>query len=107
MYACRNCATKHGVKELLTIVDGYRESEQSWLEALNDLSWRGLTKAPKSGRRRERQILSTSSGIWRYSLATLLDGQTGNVLDKLPKSIQAQPSYKLASDLDGGNKGDG
>ena len=30
-------ATKSGDKELLTIVDGYRESEQSWLEALNDL----------------------------------------------------------------------
>jgi putative transposase len=30
-------ATKSGDKELLSIVDGYRESEQSWLEALNDL----------------------------------------------------------------------
>ena len=30
-------ATKHGDKELLAIVDGYRESEQSLLETSNDL----------------------------------------------------------------------
>ena len=36
-------ATKSGDKELLSIVDGYRESEQSWLEALNDLDY-----APRS-----------------------------------------------------------
>jgi transposase-like protein len=40
-------ATKHGEKELLTIVDGYGESEHSWLEALNDLKRRGLKIAPK------------------------------------------------------------
>jgi putative transposase len=40
-------ATKSGEKELLTIVDGYRESEQSWLEALNELKRLGLKKAPK------------------------------------------------------------
>lgn len=39
-------ATKRGEKELLTIVDGYRESEQSWLEALNDLKRRGLKASP-------------------------------------------------------------
>ena len=40
-------ATKSGDKELLALVDGYRESEQSWLEALNDLKRRGLKTAPK------------------------------------------------------------
>jgi transposase-like protein len=30
-------ATKSGEKELITIVDGYRESARSWLEALNEL----------------------------------------------------------------------
>jgi hypothetical protein len=34
-------------KELLTIVDGYRESEQSWLEALNELKRLGMKKVPK------------------------------------------------------------
>ena len=40
-------ATKSGDKELLSIVDGYRESEQSWLEALNDLKRRGLETGPR------------------------------------------------------------
>ncbi len=40
-------ATKNGDKELLAISDGYRESEQSWLELLNDLKRRGLEKPPK------------------------------------------------------------
>lgn len=39
-------ATKHGA-ELVTIVDGYRESEQSRLKALNDLKRRRLTKPPR------------------------------------------------------------
>ncbi len=40
-------ATKNGDKELLAISDGYRESEQSWLELLKDLKRRGLEAAPK------------------------------------------------------------
>jgi hypothetical protein len=40
-------ATKHGTKELVAIRDGYRESEQSWLDLLNDLKLRGLTISPK------------------------------------------------------------
>ena len=40
-------ATRQGKKELIAIVDGYRESEQSWYELLVDLKNRGLTMAPK------------------------------------------------------------
>jgi transposase-like protein len=40
-------ATADGVKELITVQDGYRESEQSWSELLLDLKQRGLTTAPK------------------------------------------------------------
>ena len=35
-------ATDKGQKELIAIADGYRESEQSWLEVLLDLKRRGL-----------------------------------------------------------------
>ena len=41
-------ATADGYKELLAVMDGCRESEQSWYELLVDLKQRGLTQAPQS-----------------------------------------------------------
>lgn len=90
-------ATKHGVKELLTIVDGYRESEQSWLEALNDLKRRGLTKAPRVA------VGDGALGFWKALPQVYGDTRwqrcwmhkTGNVLDKLPKSVQARAKDNL------------
>lgn len=90
-------ATKHGVKELLTIVDGYRESEQSWLEALNDLKRRGLTKAPRVA------VGDGALGFWKALPQVFGDTRwqrcwmhkTGNVLDKLPKSVQARAKDNL------------
>ncbi len=40
-------ATAEGHKELIAVVDGYRESKQSWCELLLDLRQRGLTRAPQ------------------------------------------------------------
>jgi transposase-like protein len=90
-------ATKHGDKELLTIVDGYRESEQSWLEALSDLKRRGLEISPKLA------VGDGALGFWK-ALPQVF-GETrrqrcwmhksGNVLDKLPKSIQARAKDNL------------
>jgi transposase-like protein len=40
-------ATAEGKKELIAVVDGYRESEQSWYELLIDLKQRGLNIEPK------------------------------------------------------------
>lgn len=40
-------ATADGKKELIAVVDGYRESEQSWCELLIGLKQRGLALAPK------------------------------------------------------------
>lgn len=40
-------ATAEGTKELIAVLDGYRESEQSWSELLLDLKQRGLAIAPK------------------------------------------------------------
>ena len=40
-------ATADGKKELIAVLDGYRESEQSWSELLLDLKHRGLQTAPK------------------------------------------------------------
>ncbi len=40
-------ATQDGQKELLAILDGYRESEQSWSDLLLDMKARELTVDPK------------------------------------------------------------
>src|SRR4030088_20265 len=40
-------ALEDGTKELLAVVDGYRESTQSWRELLQQLKRHGLTVAPK------------------------------------------------------------
>ena len=77
-------------KELLAVQDGYRESEQSWIELLVDLKARGLTKAPKLA------IGDGALGFWK-ALPQVLQktrGQrcwvhkTANVLDKMPKNVQ-------------------
>jgi len=38
-------ATADGKKELIAIVDGYRESEQSWMELLLDVSHEALDRS--------------------------------------------------------------
>jgi putative transposase len=90
-------ATADGRKELIAMIDGQRESEESWRSLLLDLKDRGLVEPPK---------LATgdgSLGFWR-ALAQVFPStihqrcwvhKTMNVLDKLPKSVQA----KAKSDL--------
>ena len=90
-------ATKHGDKEMLTIVDGYRESEQSWLEALNDLKRRGLSTGPKiavgDGALGFWKALPQVFGETRWQRCWM--HKTGNVLDKLPKHIQGRAKENL------------
>lgn len=90
-------ATEDGQKELLAIVDGSRESEQSWTELLLDVKSRGLTVDPK---------LATGDGalgFWK-ALPKVFPKtreqrcwfhKSGNVLDKLPKRLQAGAKEKL------------
>ena len=40
-------ATADGMKELIAVVDGVRESERSWKEVLLNLKSRGLEQAPE------------------------------------------------------------
>ncbi len=90
-------ATKHGQKELVGIVDGYRESEQSWLELLNDLKRRGLEMAPKVA------VGDGALGFWKALPQVFGETKrqrcwmhkTGNVLDKLPKHVQARAKDNL------------
>jgi len=90
-------ATKDGKKELLAVMDGYRESEQSWLELLRDLQRRGLTITPKLA------VGDGALGFWK-AVAKVWPTtkeqrcwvhKTANILDKLPKNKQAAAKAKI------------
>lgn len=84
-------ATKAGRKVVLAVQDGYRESEQSWNELLVDLKARGM-KPPKLA------IGDGALGFWaamRKAWPKTREQRcwvhkTANVLDKLPKNVQAR-----------------
>ena len=90
-------ADQWGRKELLAIADGYRESAQSWCELLLDLKRRGLEVAP------ELAVGDGALGFWkalRESHGTTREQRcwlhkTGNVLNKLPKPLQAKAKGHL------------
>ena len=90
-------ATADGHKELLAVLDGYRESEQSWYELLIDLKQRGLTLAPK---------LATGDGalgFWAALRKVFPETReqrcwvhkTANVLNKMPRSVQPRAKADL------------
>jgi putative transposase len=90
-------ATADGQKELIAIVDGFRESEQSWLGLLLDCKGRGLTVAPMVA------VGDGALGFWkalRQVYPTTREQRcwvhkTANVLDKLPKSQQPKAKEML------------
>ena len=89
-------ATPEGRKELVGLIDGVRESTQSWRELLLDLKRRGLTIGP------ELAVADGALGFWQAieEVWPKTRGQrcwvhkTANVLNKLPKS--QQPKAKRA-----------
>lgn len=90
-------ATADGEKELITVVDGYRESEQSWYELLLDLKKRGLVLAPKLA------VGDGALGFW--AALRKVFGETreqrcwfhksGNVLNNMPQSVQPRAKVDL------------
>lgn len=86
-----------GRKEVLAVVDGYRESEASWLEVLSQLESQGLKAAPKLA------IGDGALGFWKAVTKhwPATDQQrcwvhkTANVLNKVPKSMQPKVKEKL------------
>ena len=84
-------ATPEGRKELVGFQVGIRESAQSWRELLVEVKQRGLTIAP------EIAVGDGALGFWK-ALDELYPGthhqrcwvhKTANVLNKVPKSMQA------------------
>ena len=93
-------ATEDGSKELLAVVDGYRESTQSWRELLGQLKRLGLSTAPKLA------IGDGSLGFWialqeeygPVAQQRCWVHKTANILDKMPKSVQGkakQPIHEM------------
>lgn len=85
-------ATADGKKQLLAMADGYRESEQSWKELLLDLKQRGLTIDPKlatgDGALGFWKALPQVFGTTRAQRCWV--HKTANVLNKLPRGLQAK-----------------
>jgi len=90
-------ATPEGKKELVGLIDGVRESAQSWKELLLDLKRRGLAIGP------ELAVADGALGFWK-ALAEVWPKtreqrcwvhKTANVLNKLPKSLQGKAKRAL------------
>jgi putative transposase len=83
-------ATTEGQKELIAVVDGYRESEQSWYELLIDLKQRGLSISPKLA------VGDGALGFWAAIRKVFPDTReqrcwvhkTANILNRMPRSVQ-------------------
>lgn len=90
-------ATAEGRKRLLAVHDGFRESELSWVEVLEDLKARGLRVAPKIA------VGDGALGFWaalRKVFPTTGEQRcwvhkTANVLNKLPGSMQGKAKAML------------
>lgn len=90
-------ATSEGKKELIAVVDGYRESEQSWTELLLDLKQRGLAQAPLLA------VGDGALGFWAALRKVFGETReqrcwvhkTANVLNNLPKSVQPKAKADL------------
>ena len=90
-------ATPEGKKELVGLIDGVRESAQSWRELLLDLKRRGLAVAP------ELAIADGALGFWkaieevwpRTRSQRCWMHKTANVLNKLPKSQHSKAKRAL------------
>jgi putative transposase len=90
-------ATSEGKKALIAVIDGYRESEQSWTELLLDLQQRGLSEVP---------LLAVGDGALGFWAALrkvfgktreqrCWVHKTANVLNKMPRSVQAKAKADL------------
>ena len=90
-------ALADGRKQLLAVHDGFRESELSWTELLEDLKRRGLEVPPKLA------VGDGGLGFWaalQKVYPTTREQRcwvhkTANVLDKLPKSMQGKAKSAL------------
>lgn len=90
-------ARTDGTKELVAVLDGYRESKLSWMELLSSLKERGLSQGPKLA------IGDGALGFWAALRETYPECEeqrcwvhkTANILDKMPKSVQPKAKQRI------------
>jgi transposase-like protein len=90
--------TETGEKELLSVSSGYRESEDSWREALQDLIARGLNSpllAIGDGALGFWKALRSTQGFESTQEQRCWVHKIANVLDKLPKRLQPRAKSLL------------
>jgi transposase-like protein len=88
---------ENGKKELVSVLDGYRESKQSWQEMMRDLKQRGLKEGPRLA------VGDGGLGFWAALAEEFPETieqrcwvhKTANVLDKMPKSIQPRAKVHI------------
>jgi transposase-like protein len=93
-------ARADGTKELIAVVDGFRESKESWTSILRELKRRGLVDGP------ELAIGDGSLGFWaalaeefpKTKTQICWVHKTANVLDKMPSSLQGK-AKKMIHDI--------
>jgi len=86
-----------GRKELIGLVDGYRESKISWQDLLRDLKARGLKDAPKLA------VGDGALGFWAALREEFSEAceqrcwvhKTANILDKMPKGVQPRAKQRI------------
>jgi putative transposase len=90
-------ARDDGTKELVAVLDGYRESKLSWMELLSSLKERGLSEGPKLA------IGDGGLGFWAALREVYPECEeqrcwvhkTANILDKMPKSVQPKAKERI------------
>jgi transposase-like protein len=90
-------ADEWGNKDVLGLIDGFRESTQSWSELLVDLKSRGLEAAPKLA------VGDGAMGFWaalhevygKTRVQRCWVHKTANVLNAMPKSVQPKAKAHL------------
>lgn len=93
-------AKADGTKELIAVVDGFRESKESWASIIRELKRRGLTDGP------ELAIGDGALGFWaaiaeefpKTKTQICWVHKTVNVLDKIPSSLQGK-AKKMIHDI--------
>ncbi len=90
-------ADEWGNKDVLGLIDGFRESTQSWRELLLDLKRRGLEAAPKLA------VGDGAMGLWaalhevygKTCVQRCWVHKTANILNAMPKSVQPKAKAHL------------
>lgn len=85
-----------GRKHLLGLVEGYRESKQSWLELLRDLKTRGLNEPAVAVADGGLGFWAALPEVWQQTKEQLCWlHKTRNILDKLPKREHKEAAERI------------